>query len=473
MKNPLKRDPDPFAPSRYEGSRVERSKERKRHPWRWALLSVAALVLLVAGYGAFRYFETMGDVQEEIGGVSRRENELDPFNALLVGSDSRGDLTEEEQLELGAAAVGGERADTIILAHIDPGDQSVTMVQFPRDLYVPIAGGGEDKINAALQGGPGRLVQTIKQLTGLEIHQYVQVNIAGFRDVVDALGGVSVCVTEPIPFDPATGIEITEDELGMVEFDGDRALRFVRSRRFPSGDFARIANQQKFVAAAIDKVTSASTFTSPSRVNRLLDVAGENLTIDDKTTLLGLRRLLGRLRSFDPELYEAYVAPNTGIGNIDGASVVLPDDEAMDLLFEAIARNESPSEADGVASVEPWTVTVGVYNGSSVPGAAETLANGLVEATDTGLGPVVVGEIGDADRSTYRKTLVLHGGAGSRQKAELVAAALGGATVRRGTVSGSLDVVVIAGNDEPRPQKVIPLVPIQLPEPSEPSSGCT
>jgi hypothetical protein len=116
---------------------------------------------------------------------------------------------------------------------------------------------------------------------------------------------------------------------------------------------------------------------------------------------------------------------------------------------------------------------VGVYNGSSVPGAAETLANGLVEATDTGLGPVVVGEIGDADRSTYRKTLVLHGGAGSRQKAELVAAALGGATVRRGTVSGSLDVVVIAGNDEPRPQKVIPLVPIQLPEPSEPSSGCT
>jgi LCP family protein required for cell wall assembly len=473
MKNPFKRDPDPFAPSRYEGSRVERLRQRKRHPWRWALLSVLTLVVALAGYGIYKYIDTLGKVQEEIEGVTRPANELDPFNALLVGSDSRGDLTPEEQLALGAAAVGGERADTIILAHIDPGDQSVTMVQFPRDLYVPIAGGGEDKINAALQGGPAQLVNTIKQLTGLKIHQYVQVNIAGFRDVVDALGGVSVCITEAIPFDPATGIEVTEEELGMVEFDGDRALRFVRSRRFPSGDFARIANQQKFVAAAINKVTSASTFTSPTRINKLLDVAGENLTIDDNTTLLGVRKLLGRLRSFDPELYEAYVAPNTGIGNINGASVVLPDDEAMDLLFDAIARNESPSEADGVPSVEPWTVTVGVYNGSSVPGAAEALADGLIEATDTGLGPVVVGEIGDADRTTHRKTLVLYGDASSRQKAELVAAALGGATVRRATISESLDVAVVVGNDEPRAEKVIPLVPIELPEPSEPSSKCT
>ncbi len=474
MRNPFKRDSDPFAASRYDGIiRGARVRER-RHPWwQWAALTAVMLVAGVAGYGAFKYYETQGDVQVDVSEVEPAA-ELAPFNALLVGSDSRGDLTEQEQFELGADAVAGERADTIILAHIDPAANRVTMVQFPRDLYVPIPDMGENKINSALERGPNHLVRTIKELTGLEINQYVQVNIAGFRDVVDALGGVELCITEPIPFDPKTGIEVTEEELGMVKFDGDRALRFVRSRNFPSGDFARIQNQQRFVAAAINKITSTSTLLSPGRLIDLADAAGENLKTDKNTTILGLRKLAQRLRSFDPEHYEAYVVPHLGIGNVDGASVVLPDREGMDVLFRALADNASPAESDGVPGIEPSTIRVGVYNGSGVDGAAERAADALVEATDTGRGAVQIEETANAPGTGRRDHMILYdrGKPETESMAQLIAAAIPGAATRPGRLNEGVDVAVVVGTKRFTTTRIVQLVPIELPKPAETPAIC-
>jgi LCP family protein required for cell wall assembly len=475
MKNPLKRHPDPFAASRYEGMvRGFRTRKRKHPSWHWAVLGVLLLVIGVAGFGTYKYYSTQGKVQVDVPSVVKTKDELDPFNALLIGSDSRGDLTEEQQLDLGAAAVEGERADTIILAHIDPAENRVTMVQFPRDLFVPIPERGEDRINSALEEGPDHLVRTIKELTGLEVNQYVQVNIAGFRDLIDALGGVELCITEPIPFDPKTGIEVTEDEVGIVKFDGDRALRFVRSRNFPTGDFARIQNQQRFVAAAINKITSSSTLLRPGRLLELADVAGENLKTDKNTTILGLRKLAQRLKAFDPEHYEAYVVPNLGIGNVNGASVVLPNYDAMEILFDAVADNESPADADGVPGIEPSTIHVGVYNGSFVEGAAEAASSALVEATDIGQGPVVIEETANADRTTYRKTVIVHDPdkPETEKMAELLAAAVPGAEIRTGDTKSNVDVAVIVGKQEFQTKKIVQLVPIQLPKPTEPPAVC-
>lgn len=475
MKNPFKRGADPFAASRYEGMvRGVRTRERKHPWWHWGILGVLLLVISTAGYGSYKYYSTQGKVQENIPEVEKAEDELAPFNALLIGSDSRGDLTPEQQLDLGAAAVEGERADTIILAHIDPAENRVTMVQFPRDLFVPIPDGGEDRINSALEDGPDHLVRTIKQLTGLEINQYVQVNIAGFRDLIDALGGVELCITEPIPFDPKTGIEVTEDEVGLVKFDGDKALRFVRSRNFPTGDFARIQNQQRFVAAAINKITSSETLLRPGRLLELADVAGENLMTDKHTTILGLRKLAQRLRAFDPEHYEAYVVPNLGIGNVNGASVVLPNYDAMEILFEAVEANESPAEADGVPGIEPSTIHVGVYNGSFVEGAAEAAASALVEATEVGQGPVVIEETANADRTNYKKTLIVYDKdkPETEAQAELLSAAIPGAEVRSGETNPNVDVAVIVGKQKFETKKVVQLVPIQIPKPSTAPAAC-
>jgi LCP family protein required for cell wall assembly len=461
---PFKRDSDPFAASRYgDMFKSVRTRERAhmRHWWQWALVGLFVLLLLVGGLLVWRYFKFRNAIACPTCDVDKVA-EGKPFNALLVGSDNRGDLTEQEQLELGADAVDGDRADTLILAHIDPATQRVTMIQFPRDLYVPIAGGGTNKINSALLNGPNQLLQTMRRLTGLKINHYLEVNIAGFRDLVDAIGGVDVCIAEPIPFDPQTGIEVGEDELGIIKFDGDRALRFVRSRNYPTGDFERIQNQQKFIAAAIDQVTSTETLFKPSRILKLLDVAGKNLETD-----LPPRELPGfaeRLRSFDPERYEAYTVPNLGTATNEAGSVVLPDEELMDLMFEAIADNESPAEADGVPNIEPSTIRVGVYNGSFIDGVASAAAEDLKAATTLGQGPVQVVDVANADRLNYRGTLIRYRPE-ARLMAELISAAMPNAELVEGKTKRGVDVAVIVGKKGYETQKIVQLNPIPIPKP--------
>jgi LCP family protein required for cell wall assembly len=472
--NPFKRSSDPFSATRWEGT-VKGYAERKRRGkhmrrwWQWGLVALILVIAGAAGWGTWLYFNTQGKIQTDIEGVQGKRNELDPFNALLVGSDSRRGLTEEEQLELGANAVPGQRADTLILAHVDPRADFITMVQFPRDLYVQVRG-REDKINSSLETGAGTVVRTIRELTGLEINQYVQVNIAGFRDLVDAIGGVELCITEPIPFDRQTGIEITEREVGMIEFDGDRAIRFVRSRHFASGDFERIRNQQRFLAAAIDKVTSVSTLLNPSRITRLARVAGDNLETDQHTTINGLRRLAQDLRSFDPEHYEAYIAPNLGPATVDGAAVVLPDMQAMNILFEAVAKNESPARADDVPDIEPSTIRVGVYNGTFETGAAAKAAAKLKRATTTSSGPVDVVDVANADRLRYRRTVIRYAPQ-ARAMAELVGAAIPGAELTRANTDEDVDVEVIVGRRF-RTDRIVQVVPIPIPEPSATPRAC-
>lgn len=334
---------------------------KKRHIWLWIVGGIGVAILASIAYGAWLYFDTENAIQDGSipHGVIKTKESGDPYNVLLVGSDSRSGLTAEEQLDLGAGTEGvsGQRADTLILAHIDPESDRVTMVQFPRDLYVKIHGGPKDRINMALDGGSTKLIRTVKRLTGLDIHHYAMVNIAGFRDLVDAVDGVDLCLTEPIPFDDATGIEVTAEELPLVHFDGDRALRFVRSRNFPNGDLGRIQNQQKFLAAALDKLTSASTLLNPAKLLRLPGVATRNISVDENTGISQLRALAGQLRSFDPRRYEAYTVPTAGPLTLpDGREVLQPDRRAMKKMFDALARNTSPAEAAGKPKLKPLPI---------------------------------------------------------------------------------------------------------------------
>jgi LCP family protein required for cell wall assembly len=435
-----------------------------RHWWQWALLAVFVTIAGTSGYFTWLYYHTQGKIKVDLPGV-RPESEGRPFNVLLVGSDSRAGLSEEEQFELGANPVGGERADTLILAHVDPDTDHVIMVQFPRDLYVDIPGQSKNRINAALQLGRNRLVQTVEQLTGLEVNRYAQVNIAGFKELVDAIGGVRVCIPEPIPFDPNTGIEIPPEEVGMVHFDGDRALRFVRSRRFVTGDFQRIQNQQKFLAAAINKLVSLETIFNPGRIKRLLDVAGHNVRTTE--SIKGLYDLGQRFRQFNPEDYEAYVAPNFGVGAAGELSIVVPDYRTMEMMFDAIGRNESPADADGVPAIDPTTIRVGVYNGTFQEGRAAIAAERLQEATDTGGGGVTIpgGEIANAGRFNHRGVTVRYEPR-AEQMAELVAAALPGAELDRGRTDDDVDVAVIVGKGRVRTRQITQILPIPIPRPT-------
>ena len=464
--------------------RSARERERKhfRHRWQWVLLAIFLLLGTIAGYLTYYYYSLQGDVQVEIPNVAPEERREDPFNVLLVGSDSREGLTEREAEELAARELEGggdvERADTLILAHIDPETSRVTMVQFPRDLWVPV-GKDNDKINTALMGGQERIVATVEGLTGLDVNHYVQVNIAGFRDLVEAIGGVEVCVPEPIPLDEQTGLEVTEEEVGMVEFNGDDALRFVRSRAFATGDFERIQNQQKFIAAALDKILSSSTFFRPGRVNALADVARHNVDIDQNTTLKGLAEIGNKLRNFDPNTYEAYTAPNLGTGtemaNGVETSVVVGDFDTMEVMFEAIAANESPAEADGVPSISPQTVRVGVYNGVGLDKAvAGPAADKLEVATTVGGEHVQVVEVANAPNFRFRGTTIVANSQvpEAERMAELVAAAIPGAKVRVGRTKPDVDVAVIVGRGAFKTDKITQILPIPIPKPGDLPEVC-
>jgi LCP family protein required for cell wall assembly len=488
MKLPWRKEPDPFAASRYsdviKGVRV-RERKHMRHKWQWILLSIFVIVGLIGGTGAYIYFHTQGKGQIknfDPNDITRTDDNSKPFNALLVGSDSRTGLTEEEQLKLGANSVGGQRSDTIILAHVDPSTDHVTMVQFPRDLYVPIASGGTDKINSAYEDGRSNLVQTIKDLTGLPINHYVEVNLAGFRDIVDAVGGVDVCVTSTFPFDTHVGLGI--EKAGLIHFDADSALRFVRSREvFATGDFERIQNQQRFLSAALHKVTSVSTFFNWGRLKGMLDVAGKNLRYDEDTTLKGVYDLLKQFKAFNPNDYEAYTAPNFGSTTIElpggiPSSIVKPDFEAMKVMFEAIANNESPAEADGVPDIAPSSIRVGVYNGTFrhgayTEGAAGAAAEALKQATDVGSGPVRVTEVADGDKKKRANTEVVYDASKPETKVEatLVAAAIPGASIVEGHTRPGVDVAVMVGPHF-KAKRIVQILPLAVPNAGSPPPVC-
>ena len=487
MRNPFRRNKGRhLSPDQITGLiRSVRVREHSRLGWlkrKWVLVPLIIVVILgaIGGYGLWYYYSLQGDIQEPIPEVVPLDDPEEPFNALLVGSDSREGLTEEEQDDLGAQDIGadgqaisGERADTLILARINPETNRVTMVQFPRDLYVPIAGGGSNKINSALLNSKGNLVQTVEDLTGLDINVYVQVNIAGFRDLVDAIGGVDVCIPEPIPFDSATGIEVTEEEVGMVHFGGDRALRFVRSRKvFGEGDFARIQNQQKFLAAAVNKITSVGTFLSFNKLLSVKRAAGKNLKVDSNTDLRELYNFMKRFREFNPANYEAYTVPNLGVGSNEAGSVVLPDETGMEVMFGAMARNASPQDAGNIPNdVDPSSVRVGIYNGTNPDEViADPASKELVEATRIDGGPVEVVEVANANRYNYRKTVVMYESDVSAE-AELVAAALPGAKLKEGDTPIGVDVAVTVGRQF-EVQRLVELKPIDLPKPGALPAVC-
>jgi LCP family protein required for cell wall assembly len=485
MKNPFKKEPDPLGAHGYDG--VVKSASERPRPWlfrhRWAWISLLLVSFLVAaiGFGVYTYYSLQADIQVPIDGLDEVDEEDEPFNILLVGSDSREGLTEDERHELGADIIDetgreitDERADTLILGQIHPETNQVFMVQFPRDLYVPHPDGRSDKINEALEEGKNNLVATVEELTGLDIHRYAQVNIAGFRDIIDALGDVTLCLTEPIPFDPQTGIEVTEDELPLVEFDGERALRFVRSRNFPDGDFQRIQNQQKFLSAAVSKVTSAGTVLNPGRIRALLNAGAENVRVDRGTGVMDLFRIGQRFRQFDPERYEAYTLPNLGPAENEAGWVILPDRPAMKLMFEALANHESPSAADGLPAVAVSAIRVGIYNGSTRPGAAAEAAVPLQDALRQGEETIQVVDIADANRDDFRRTVVRFDPdeRGSADKAQLIAAAIPGARLREASTPEGVDVAVIVGRRAFETERVIQLRPIELPPPGTVPEEC-
>ncbi|HEY3469608.1 MAG TPA: LCP family protein, partial [Amycolatopsis sp.] len=205
-------------------------------------------------------------------------------NWLIVGSDSREGLTaeDEERLATGdvAAAGGGQRTDTIMVAHLPDNSTKPTLLSLPRDSQVKIPGHGTNKINAAFSlGGPKLLAQTVEGATGLHIDHYAEIGFGGFAKIVDAIGGVDMCIDKDMN-DTVTGISI---KAGCQSLDGRSALGFVRMRHSdatPRSDLDRVANQRKFIGALVSQIASPGTLLNPFDFFPLLSSAPDALTMD-------------------------------------------------------------------------------------------------------------------------------------------------------------------------------------------------
>jgi LCP family protein required for cell wall assembly len=258
-------------------------------------------------------------------------------NWLLVGSDSRSDLTEQQQADLATGGeVGSGRTDTILLVHI-PGllsTEPATMVSIPRDSYVDIPGYGMDKLNAAFAvGGAPLLAQTVEQSTGLRLDHYAELGFAGFGRVVDALGGVTVCPPYPIN-DPLAGIDLPA---GCQMLNGPEALGYVRTRATPRADLDRMVHQREFMSAMLQRAGNPAVWLNPWRWYAVPHAALSALTVDADAHVWHLAQLGWALSG-------STVTVTVPIGDYtanEAGAVVIWDGGIAGSLFEAL-RTDAP-----------------------------------------------------------------------------------------------------------------------------------
>jgi LCP family protein required for cell wall assembly len=215
-------------------------------------------------------------------------------NWLIAGSDSRQGLTKAQERAYSTGFVSGGRSDTILILHIPAGGGRPILISIPRDSYVNIPGNGMDKINAAFSiGGPALLAKTIQSDTGLYINHFMDIGFGGFVRVVDAVGGVRMCLTAPL-HDVASGVNLNK---GCQTLSGGEALAYVRDRHsFTTQDLQREQDQRIFLKALLSKMTSPGVALDPFAALPAASGAVSALTVDQGTSLYDLIQVARAMR---------------------------------------------------------------------------------------------------------------------------------------------------------------------------------
>ncbi|MFI9354765.1 LCP family protein [Streptomyces lydicus] len=338
---------------RAPGPRGHRS--RRKRPLR--RLAVTLLVLLLAvPAGAFAWADGKLNSTVDLGGTPEERHRTGKgTNYLLVGSDSRAGLTDREKHDLHTGSAGGRRTDSMILLHTGAG--GTTMVSLPRDSWLtvpaytsPMTGKRhapeKNKLNAAFAfGGPKMLVNTIEHNTGLTIDHYVEVGFAGFVNLVDAVGGVPMCLARDLK-DEKSGADLKK---GCQTLDGTAALAFVRQRhQEKAGDLGRTRNQQKFLSALAHRAGTPGTLLDPIALYSVLSAGLETLVVDRDTGLLDLGSLFEAVRGVTTGHGTQLNVPVAGIGiPTSKGSAIVWDGARARQLFSALHDDRPVPVQDG------------------------------------------------------------------------------------------------------------------------------
>lgn len=258
---------------------------------------------------------------------------------LLVGTDSREQLTDEQRSDFGTGFVEGSRADTVMLLHV-PTLGSPTLVSLPRDSYVDVPDHGWDKLNAAhSRGGPELLTDTVERATGLRVDGYLEIGFGGFVSVVEGVGGVEMCLDAPVQDDKAH-IDLPA---GCQVLDGPDALGYVRMRYSDNrGDIGRVERQREFLAALVQEVATPATVLNPWRLHQVGTATGGALALGEDTSLVETARLALAMRSVANGSGTSVTVPvaNPNFSSPVG-SAVLWDEEDAAALFTALRHGQA------------------------------------------------------------------------------------------------------------------------------------
>lgn len=325
-------DPSPggFAP---DEEQYLTPRRRRRWPMvLFALALIAGVLVVVPLYQARRVFNGV----ERVAVSSVLSPPPAGTNILLVGTDSRAGIdadTENAGLILGDGSIGGSRTDTIMILRIE--EDGSKFLSLPRDLWLPINGGAEGRINTAFGNGPEAIINTVQNELGVPLSNYVQIDLAGFIDLVDAAGGVDITIPYPA-FDRASGLDLPS--AGTVTLDSTQALAFVRSRRYTeirdgvervdgTSDLGRVQRQQDFMRALMQKVTEQR---NPLTLNDMASAMADSLVMDDGTSMSEALRIADSLRTGTPESVVLPTAPTTR----GSASVLVLADGSAEVLAQ-------------------------------------------------------------------------------------------------------------------------------------------
>ena len=424
------------AASRLSRDEYAKTHKAKRHGKAfYALIATLAVVLIGAG-AAFAYVNVLsGNFRSGLGDTSKylvKTSLTQPFYMLLMGTD--GSAERDESGDFGDSY----RTDSIMLARIDPVNKKVTLVSLHRDTMIDYGDEyGVNKLNAAhVFGGPELSVKTVSKLAGVDISHYAEINFDGFREIVDALGGVEVDVPMTIDDEDAGG----HLDAGLQTLNGDQALILCRARHaydeIGPGDEYRAANQRLVMAAIAKKLLSADVATMASTVQTLSKYVTTDLGVTD---IIGLAQ---NMQGLDPstDIYSA-MEPTTS-KYIDGVWYEVNNTEEWKAMMKRVDAGLSPTEGNVVDQVSGTILattgdgsassageagsggavksggTVAIRNGNGVSGAGLDAAERI-----QGLGYSV--NTSNADNFDYAKTIVVYETAAEKEYAEAIVSKLG------------------------------------------------
>jgi LCP family protein required for cell wall assembly len=307
-----------------------------------------------------------------------------PFNVLLIGSDSRADVSSTDAAHFGnESTAGGQRSDVVKIVHIIPATGQVSVLSIPRDTVVTVAGdtseiGQYNRINATYNTGPDQLVQTIEANFGIPIEHVVQINFEGFRGAVDAIGGINLDFPYPAK-DVETGLDITQP--GCQHLNGGYSLAVARSRDYEyyengywqydgTGDYGRIQRQNAFLKALINQ---AETKYNPLTLNAFIGSVVQGVTIDSTFTVSELISLARQFHTFASQSLATATLPTDSAASSEfsglGAVLYVQQPQANQVITQFLGQppDTAVTPPPGPYGVVPTTT---VPTGATTPGTS-------------------------------------------------------------------------------------------------------